>query len=145
MPVERLTQIRDTTSPDETLQFGRSIGERLVSGNVVTLIGDLGAGKTHLIQGICLGLDVNEFVTSPTFALINEYEGRVAVAHFDLYRLAKPEAVLDLGYEDYINGAWVCLIEWADKFPELLPKHRIEIHIELIDEESRRIQIDDRL
>lgn len=143
MPVERLDQTCETTSPEETLLLGRSLGERLLPGNVVALIGDLGAGKTHLIQGICLGLDVKEFVTSPTFTLINEYEGRVPVAHFDLYRLEDPEAVLDLGYDDYLDGAGVCLIEWADKFPELLPVHRIEIQIELIDEVCRRIQITD--
>lgn len=130
-----------TTSPAETQEFGRMLGGLLKTGDVVALIGDLGSGKTCLIQGICAGLDVEDDVTSPTFTLINEYRGRIPVAHVDLYRLEDAESVLDLGYDEYIDGDGVCLIEWADKFPDLLPDACIELRIEIPDHERRWITV----
>ena len=117
------------------------LGGLLKTGDVVALIGDLGSGKTCLIQGICAGLDVEDDVTSPTFTLINEYRGRIPVAHVDLYRLEDAESVLDLGYDEYIDGDGVCLIEWADKFPDLLPDACIELRIEIPDHERRWITV----
>ncbi len=129
-----------STSPDETYELGRGLGLRLVPGDVVALIGELGSGKTCLIQGLCAGLEVEDDVTSPTFTLINQYRGRTTVYHFDLYRIDAAGALLDLGYEDYLyGGEGVCLIEWADKFPDFLPASCIELRIEILDEEQRLI------
>ena len=130
-----------TIGPEETQAYGRRLADRLRSGDVIALMGELGSGKTCLIQGICQGLDVADDVTSPTFTLINEYQGRLPVYHFDLYRLEDPESVLDIGFDEYVDGNGVCLIEWADKFPEILPEERIEIWIEILDGERRRLRI----
>lgn len=128
-----------TTGPDETYELGRGLGLYLVPGDVVALIGELGSGKTCLIQGICAGLDIDEDVTSPTFTLINQYRGRAPVYHFDLFRLDRAEALLDLGYEEYVYGEGICLIEWADKFSQLLPDSYIELRLEIVDHEQRKI------
>ncbi|MBI4551853.1 MAG: tRNA (adenosine(37)-N6)-threonylcarbamoyltransferase complex ATPase subunit type 1 TsaE [Candidatus Latescibacteria bacterium] len=129
-----------TTSPDETYELGRGLGLRLATGDVVALIGELGSGKTCLIQGLCAGLEVEDDVTSPTFVLINQYQGRTTVYHFDLYRIDDAGALLDLGYDDYLyGGEGVCLIEWADKFPDFLPASCIELRIEILGDEQRVI------
>lgn len=130
-----------TTSPAETHAWGRALGASLSAGDVVALIGDLGSGKTCLAQGICAGLDVRDDVVSPTFTLINEYQGRTPVFHFDLYRLEDAESALDLGYDEYVDGDGICLIEWADKFPDILPAGCIELRLEILDHERRRITI----
>ena len=103
MPNSPSVRVYETASTAETTQLGRTLGERLQPGDTVLLIGDLGAGKTCFIQGLCSGLGVEEPVTSPTFTLINEYQGRLPVAHFDLYRLNDPESVLDIGFDEYMN------------------------------------------
>jgi tRNA threonylcarbamoyladenosine biosynthesis protein TsaE len=131
----------ETDSPEETFSFGKRLAERLAPGSVVGLIGDLGSGKTCLIQGICAGLDVDEAVVSPTFTLINEYEGRAKVAHFDLYRLNDAEGLLDLGFDEYIDSRRVCLVEWADKFPELMPPESVMIHLDTLNGDGRRIRV----
>jgi tRNA threonylcarbamoyladenosine biosynthesis protein TsaE len=106
-------------------RFGIEMGQQLKSGDVVALIGDLGAGKTHLTQGIALSKGYKGEVTSPTFALINEYlagdGGEVDVFHFDVYRLENMEEMLEIGWEDYLDRNGIVVIEWADKFPELIP------------------------
>ncbi len=112
---------------DAMREFGVKMGERLKSGDVVALIGDLGAGKTHLTQGIALSKGYVGEVTSPTFALVNEYlagdgVGEVDVFHFDVYRLEKAEEMLEIGWEDYLDRDGVLVVEWADKFPELIPE-----------------------
>lgn len=128
-----------TTSPEDTYEVGRGLGLSLGPGDVVALIGDLGSGKTCLIQGMCAGLQIEEVVTSPTFTLMNPYQGRLPVYHFDLYRLDDADALLDIGYEEYVDGEGVCLIEWADKFPHVLPDSHIELRIEIVGHEHRRI------
>lgn len=134
-------RVYETTSPDETIHIGRTLGACLQPGDTLLLIGDLGAGKTCFIQGLCTGLGVEEAVTSPTFTLINEYDGRLPVAHFDLYRLDDPESVLDLGFDEYVDGNYVCLIEWADKFLDIMPAEAIEIRIEIGEGERRKLVI----
>lgn len=107
-------------------EFGFKMGEQLKSGDVVALIGDLGAGKTHLTQGIAMSKGYTGEVTSPTFALVNEYLaselGTVNVFHFDVYRLDTAEEMLEIGWEDYLEREGIVVIEWADKFPELIPE-----------------------
>lgn len=109
-------------SPTETDAVGREIAATLHPGAVVALAGDLGAGKTCLVQGILAGLGAAEPVASPTFTILHEYTtGRLPVYHFDLYRLNHPEEVLELGWEDYLDRSGVVIVEWADKFPDLFP------------------------
>ncbi|UCE20478.1 MAG: tRNA (adenosine(37)-N6)-threonylcarbamoyltransferase complex ATPase subunit type 1 TsaE [Gemmatimonadota bacterium] len=130
-----------TQSPEETHSFGVELARDLEPQTVIALIGDLGSGKTCLTQGICAGLEVEEYVTSPTFTLINEYRGRLPVYHFDLYRIDDLKEMLDLGYEEYFYGNGVCVIEWAEKMETLLPEKRIEILLKRIGENEREFRI----
>ena len=132
----------ETTSADETIALGRTIASQLPAKAVVLLIGNLGAGKTTLAQGIVEGLGVasREEVASPTFTLIHEYGPRVY--HIDLYRLDTEAEVATLGLDDLFDREAVVLIEWGERFPRLMPSDRIEIRLEhLKEDDSRRIQI----
>ncbi len=130
----------DSGDPDQTARIGGRLATRLEPGDTVLVAGDLGAGKTCFIQGICAVLGVDEPVTSPTFTLVNEYDGRVPVAHFDLYRLDSPDSVLDLGFDEYVDTC-VCLVEWGDKFPEIMPSDAIRVQIEIGDGTRRVLGI----
>lgn len=132
-----------SSSPEETRAMGEKIGRTLRPGAVICLYGELGAGKTCLIQGLARGLGVKEEkeVKSPTFVLIREYEGRFPIYHFDLYRIESEQELEGLGYEEYFYGRGVTLIEWADKIQEHLPPNRIEIHLTFLDENERRIEV----
>ena len=132
---------KTTFSPEETKEFGRALAKELKVGSVVALTGPLGSGKTVLIQGICFGLGVTEFVTSPSFVIINEYSGKIKVYHFDLYRLENVEEFIKLGYEEYFYGSGITLIEWAEKIKKFLPEERIEINLEILSEKERRISV----
>lgn len=126
-------------SPAETEVIGRIIGERLVPGDVLSLEGTLAAGKTVLAKGIALGLGIDEPVTSPTFTLISEYEGRLHLYHMDVYRLDTAEEFTALGAEELLYGGGVCVIEWGEKIAELMPEGAFFIKIEADSEGSRRI------
>lgn len=115
---------------EETQNFGIKLGKALKKGDILCLNGDLGAGKTTFTKSIGLGLGVSEYITSPTFALINQYSGRLPVYHFDVYRLENIEEINDLGFDEYFYGDGVCIIEWADKIEKMIPKERIVIDIE---------------
>ena len=132
----------ETHGEEETIELGRRIAATLPKRAVVLLIGNLGAGKTTLAKGIISGLGAAEpeDVTSPTFTLIHEYaEGRVY--HIDLYRLDRAEQVATLGLDEIFDREAVVLIEWGERFPQLLPADRIEIRIESLNEDSRRVEI----
>lgn len=135
----RLTVI--SRDPEETFLIGKIIGRNLTAKDVVALIGDLGTGKTCLTQGIARGLGVpDEYqITSPSFTLINEYQGRMMLYHFDLYRLARPREMDDMGYEEYLFGQGVSVIEWADKVRDILPDDTLFVLMEYIDEKERNI------
>ncbi len=120
----------ETLSPEETRLKGSEFSHRLKPGDIVCVFGDLGAGKTTFIRGVCHGLEVFSPVTSPTFTLINEYRGRMPVYHFDFYRIEKPEEAEMLGLDDYFNGEGVCLIEWPERIRPLLPPERYEVHLQ---------------
>lgn len=106
------------------MAHGRTIAATLRRGDVLALCGDLGAGKTHFAKGLAAGLQSDTAVTSPTFTLIHEYVGgRLPIYHFDFYRLDDEDEALKIGLDEYLDGDGVCLIEWADKFPALLPSH----------------------
>ncbi|MTI53457.1 tRNA (adenosine(37)-N6)-threonylcarbamoyltransferase complex ATPase subunit type 1 TsaE [Geosporobacter ferrireducens] len=129
--------------PKETDQIGYKLGTLLQKGDVVCLTGDLGAGKTTMTQAIARGLGVKEDVTSPTFALIHEYNGRMPVYHFDVYRIRNIEELEDLGYEEYFYGQGVCIIEWASQIREVIPKEHLWIHIQQgVECDSREIRIE---
>ena len=121
----------ETNSPEETCQAGMRLGEKAEAGQVFTLTGDLGVGKTVFTQGLAKGLGIEEPVNSPTFTIVQVYDGgRLPFYHFDVYRIGDVEEMEEIGYEDYIYGEGVCLIEWADLIREILPEHYTEVKIE---------------
>ena len=123
--------IKETFSPEDTFSFGKWIGENALAGQVYTLVGDLGVGKTVFTQGVAAGLEITEPVNSPTFTIIQEYEsGRMPFYHFDVYRIGDIEEMEEIGYDDYFYGNGICLIEWANLIEEILPEDRIQITIE---------------
>lgn len=118
-------------SPEDMKSFGGTIAQQLRSGDILALIGDLGAGKTHLTQGIAQFLGRTDAVTSPTFSLVNEYtECTPELIHFDWYRMDSSEELLAIGWEDYLERDAILVIEWPDRFPEMLPAGTHCIHIE---------------
>jgi tRNA threonylcarbamoyladenosine biosynthesis protein TsaE len=130
-------------NPEETFLIGKIIGRNLIEKDVVALVGDLGTGKTCLTQGIGRGLGVpDEYqITSPSFTLINEYQGRMMLYHFDLYRLSRASEMDDMGYEEYFFGQGVTVIEWADKVKGILPDETLFVLINYTDENERNIII----
>ena len=121
----------ETYSTGETFALGRQIGQQAEAGEIYTLIGDLGVGKTVLTQGVAAGLGIEEPVNSPTFTIVQIYEeGRLPFYHFDVYRIGDVEEMEEVGYEDCFYGEGVCLIEWADLIEEILPREHRRITIE---------------
>ena len=121
----------ETNSPEETFRVGKELGEKAYAGQVFTLTGDLGVGKTVFTQGLAKGLGIEEPVNSPTFTIIQEYDGgRLPFYHFDVYRIGDEEEMEEVGFDDYVMGEGVSLIEWADLIREILPEKRTEILIE---------------
>ena len=121
----------ETFSPEETEEFGIHFGKEAKPGTVCTLIGDLGVGKTVFTKGLAAGLGITEPVSSPTFTIVQVYdEGRLPFYHFDVYRIGDVEEMDEIGYEDYVYGEGVSLIEWANLIEEILPEHFTEIKIE---------------
>lgn len=124
-------KIIETHSAEETFALGRKIGQQAEAGEVYTLIGDLGVGKTILTQGVAEGLGIEEPICSPTFTIVQIYEeGRLPFYHFDVYRIGDVEEMEEIGYEDYFYGGGVCLIEWANLIEEILPPDHRRITIE---------------
>lgn len=121
--------------------MGHKIGKKLKAGTIIALIGDLGSGKTVFVQGLASGLDVpdDDYITSPTFTLINEYMGRHHFYHVDLYRIENREDIDEIGLYDILKGDGITAIEWADRLPkDILARHPV-VHFEIIDDDSRRI------
>ena len=140
--------IIETHDPEETFEVGRKIGMNAKPGQIYTLTGDLGVGKTVFTQGVAAGLGITEPVNSHTFTIIQEYEdGRLPFYHFDVYRIGDLEEMEEIGYDDYFFGQGICLIEWAELIEEILPEKRIEVTIEKDLEkgfEYRKITIEER-
>lgn len=128
-----------TDSEASTIKLGKLIGEALKPGDVISLNGDLGAGKTELTKGIALGLGVMDYVTSPTFIILNEYEGRIPLYHFDVYRIEDIDEMHEIGFDEYIYGNGVCVLEWGDMVFDLLPENTIRIAIHKPDDLKREI------
>ena len=118
-----------THSVEETEAVGRSFAKTLRSGDVVACFGDLGSGKTAFTRGVAAGLGYQGRVTSPTFTIVNEYEGPLPLFHFDMYRLADEEELFDIGWEDYLSRRGVCLVEWSERIVAALPPDTIRVDI----------------
>ena len=128
-------------SPEETQSFGKELGHLTRAGDVILLMGNLGAGKTCLTQGIAWGLDIDGYARSPSFVVVNEYKGRLPMYHIDLYRLDNIAEIADLGLDDYLYGKGLCVVEWADKALDLMPPQNLLIKIELLGENERELEL----
>jgi tRNA threonylcarbamoyladenosine biosynthesis protein TsaE len=128
-PVENAQLVLHLASPEATFEFGRRLGNLLFPGACIGLVGPLGAGKTQLVRAVAEGLGIpdSRVVSSPTFVLVQEYEARLPIYHFDTYRLQKTADFMDLGVQEYFDGDGVCLIEWADRVQDCLPSERLTI------------------
>jgi len=133
-----------SNSPERTRKLGEALGRLLAKGDVIALVGELGSGKTVLAQGLAhgLGIDPDEYVSSPSFALVNQYRGRIPIYHIDTYRLGGAVDMVALGYEEYFEPNGVTIIEWADKVEELLPEKCLVITIEMLDRTSRELNVE---
>lgn len=140
-------QIFHSHSPEETYALGQQLGEKCRPGQVYTLTGDLGVGKTLFTQGFAKGLDISEPVSSPTFTILQIYDtGRLPFYHFDVYRIGDVEEMEEIGWEDCIYGQGVCVVEWAELIGEILPENRFRILIEKDPEQGfdyRRITLEE--
>ncbi len=143
MPVNESKHVDIVThSPEETRRLGLRIGLLAQPGDVYLLIGDLGAGKTCLTQGIAWGLGIQEYAMSPTFVIVRELYGRLPLYHMDLYRLDRTEEMTDLGLDDYLYGRGVSVVEWAEKAMNIMPRERLVIRISYISENQRRFRLE---
>lgn len=142
--VEAKKLIIISKSPKDTRSIGKSLGDILRANDILCLYGDLGSGKTCLTQGIAHGLGIleEEYVRSSTFVLFNEYRGgRIPLYHFDFFRIDKLDEIIDIGFEEYINNNGITVIEWADKFPGILPEKRLDIELLIDNLNTRKILI----
>lgn len=124
---------------EQTRDIGFKLGKLLTPRSVVCLIGDLGAGKTTMTQSLAQSLEVDDYITSPTFTIVNEYEGKMPLYHFDVYRIGSSDEMYDIGFDEYINGDGVCIIEWANLIEDILPDEYL--HIEMNYKENGREMI----
>ena len=125
----------ESFSYDDTQVIAKEIADTLKGGEFIAMYGDLGAGKTAFVQGLAKALGITNHVTSPTFTIVNEYEGRLPLYHFDVYRIADPDEMYEIGYDDYIDSDGVCVVEWAELIEELFPDKYYKLTI-LKDEEK---------
>ncbi|MFB3894836.1 MAG: tRNA (adenosine(37)-N6)-threonylcarbamoyltransferase complex ATPase subunit type 1 TsaE [bacterium] len=116
-----------TNSAEQTRKLGNQLSVILTGGEVIALVGELGSGKTIFVHGLAAGLGISESVHSPSFTILNEYAGRLRLYHFDFYRLKSEEEVWNLGWQDYLTNSGIVVVEWADRFPRVLPEERLEI------------------
>ncbi|MBI2829752.1 MAG: tRNA (adenosine(37)-N6)-threonylcarbamoyltransferase complex ATPase subunit type 1 TsaE [Chloroflexi bacterium] len=127
-------------SPEQTQQLGMRLGELAQPSDVFLLVGNLGAGKTCLTQGIGWGLGIKEYAASPSFVIVRELRGRLTLYHIDLYRIDRIEEIADLGLDDYLYGKGVCVVEWAGKALDILPVEHLLIKIDYLSETERRLE-----
>lgn len=122
-------KIFELKTPEETTEFGIKLGKILKEKDIICLTGDLGAGKTHLTKGIAIGLEIEEDITSPTFTIVHEYAGRLPLYHFDVYRICDSSEMYEIGFDDYLFGNGVSIIEWANLVEDLIPEEAIQIEL----------------
>ena len=131
-----------SSSVQETEALGRALAQHLTPGTVVAFTGDLGAGKTAFVRGMAQGLGIAQRVTSPTFAIVNEYEGgRLPLFHFDMYRLNSADDLFDIGWEDYLSRGGVCAVEWSENVMDALPEDTVWVRIAREGDTGRSITI----
>ena len=124
----------------ETIEYGKRLGQQAAPGQILALTGDLGAGKTTLTKSIAAGLGISEMITSPTFTIVKEYHsGRLPLYHFDVYRIGDIDEMYELGYEEYFFGSGLCVVEWADLIEDLIPEEAMWISIAYGEREEERI------
>jgi len=133
-----------TNNYSETIDLGREFGKFLKKGNIVGLIGELSAGKTQFIKGIAQALNIKEEITSPTFTIVNEYDGDIKLNHFDFYRLKDENELYNIGFDEYIFSDSISAIEWVNLMPLSFSKDYIEVKINILQYDKREISIDDR-
>lgn len=140
---ESFTLIYTSSSPEDTQELGQTLGENLEAGDVVCLFGDLGDGKTCFAQGVAwgAGFALDDYISSPTFTMIHEYSGKWPIYHLDFYRIKSQEELLDLGYEEYLFGKGIVIIEWADRLDGLLPQERLEVWLRKMNMMQREITV----
>lgn len=127
-------------SPEETEAAAAAFARGLQGGEIICMYGDLGAGKTAFTGGFAKGLDITAHIVSPTFTIVNEYQGRLPLYHFDVYRIDDPEELYDIGFEEYLDSGGVCVIEWAEKIEELIPETgRYNVTITLEEDSSEEL------
>ena len=114
---------------EQTREIGAKLGKLLTPKSVICLVGDLGAGKTTMTQSLAQSLEVDDYITSPTFTIVNEYEGKMPLYHFDVYRIGSSDEMYDIGFDEYINGDGVCIIEWANLIEDILPDEYLYIEM----------------
>lgn len=131
----------ESPSPARTRRLGSDLGRLAQPGDVILLTGDLGSGKTTLVQGISRGLGVREPARSPTFVLVSEHHGRLPLYHVDLYRIGGLEEAIDIGIEEFVEGDGICVVEWADRVPDVFPPEHLSIHLEMTGPKTRRIAV----
>jgi tRNA threonylcarbamoyladenosine biosynthesis protein TsaE len=133
-------QTTTASNEGEMIAAGRAAAAEMQAGDVIALVGELGSGKTHFTKGIAGGLGCNTDITSPTFSLVHEHRGReLPIFHFDFYRIESAAELIALGWDDYLDAGGICVIEWADRFPELLPAATRWLHLEMKENQSRLI------
>lgn len=130
-----------TESPEETRKLAADLAKELKPGSVLALYGELGSGKTCFVQGLAEGLEIKEFVNSPTFTIVNEYNGRCCLYHVDLYRVKSVSEADLLGLDDYLEGKGITAVEWPEQIESILPKNTARIYFEFLDINRRRIRI----
>jgi len=136
-----------SNSEKETENIAKSLSKQLSPGDVLCLNGDLGVGKTAFVKGIAKGLGISEYISSPTFTIVNCYNGKLPLYHFDVYRISDSDEMFDIGFDEYIMGEGICIIEWSNIIADILPENRYEITINKnidIHEDYREINIEKR-
>ncbi len=130
-----------TISTEETVEFGRVFASQLKPNDLITLYGDLAAGKTTFTKGVCEYFHADQPATSPTFTLINEYNGDLPIFHFDCYRIKHPDEIIMLGFDEYLEKDGVVLIEWPELIARHIPEDSIELHLNYVNDKTREIEI----
>lgn len=139
--------VYESFSADDTARIAAELADTLKGGEFIAMYGELGAGKTAFVKGLAKALGIDRHVTSPTFTIVNEYEGRLPLYHFDVYRIADPDEMYEIGYEDYLDAGGVCIVEWAELIEELFPEEYIRLTIKKDNEKGpdyREITIEER-
>lgn len=138
-----MKQIITTNSPEETETAGEALGRRIPDGTVIAMYGDLGAGKTAFVRGLARGMGIDTRVSSPTFTIVNEYQGARTLIHFDMYRLGSADELFDIGWEDYLARGAVCAVEWSENVEDAFFGDEWKLTIEKLSETRRRITIEE--